>query len=107
MTVVVIGILIAYAETGALRKGPCWHTVVAFLQASQILPCASTTGTYDERQNAGDLRLIRSPDLRGALADYDDDREVSQCGWACRVIPAYRERIRSLTRNDRRERKGR
>ncbi len=87
----------AYWDSGTLRNGSYWHTVVAFFQASQIWPYVSTTRTYDEMQSAGDLRLIRSPDLRAALADYYDDSEVSQGGWIFGVIPEYRNRIRSIT----------
>jgi hypothetical protein len=88
---------IAYAETGALRNGSAWHTLVAFFHAGQIWPYASNTRTYTEMQNAGDLHLIRDPGLRAALGTYYDASEVSQGSWIFGEIPAYRARIRGLT----------
>jgi len=88
---------IAYAETGTLRDGSAWHTLVAFFHAGQIWPYASNTRTYTEMQNAGDLRLIRDPGLRAALGTYYDASEVSQGSWIFGEIPAYRARIRGLT----------
>jgi hypothetical protein len=88
---------ITYVETGALRNGSAWHTLVAFFHAGNIWPYASNTRTYVEMQNAGDLRLIRDSDLRAELATYYDASEVSQGSWIFGEIPAYRARIRGLT----------
>jgi len=88
---------ITYIETGAPRNGSAWHTIVAFFHAGQAWPYASNTRTYDEMQNAGDLRLIRDPALRAALATYYDASEVSQGAWIFGQLPEYRTRIRGLT----------
>lgn len=88
---------IEHAETGALRNGSAWHTLVAFYHAGQIWPYSSNTRTYDEMQSVGDLRLIRDAELRAALAKYYDTSEVSQGAWIFGEIPEYRTRIRGLT----------
>jgi len=88
---------IAHSEAGTLRNGSPWATVVAYYHASQIWPYVSNSRTYDEMQNAGDLRLIPRPDLRAALGSYYDESEVSQGAWIFGTIPDYRGHIRGLT----------
>ncbi|WP_412061320.1 hypothetical protein [Rubrivirga sp. IMCC45206] len=88
---------VAHVETGALRDGSPWATVVAYYHASQILPYASTRRTFDEMREAGDLRLVRDAALRAELGAYYNDTEVSQGGWLLQEVPAYRERVRGLT----------
>ena len=87
----------AHAVKGTLRDGSPWRTVVAYWHASQIWPYVSTTRTYDEMRNAGDLGLIRDPDLRAELTTYYSESEVSQGRWIFGLIPEYRTRIRGLT----------
>jgi hypothetical protein len=88
---------LAHAETGALRNGSAWATVVAYYHASQVYPYASTRRTFDEMREAGDLRLIRDEDFRAELGIYYSDSEVTQGGWLFQDLPVYRERIRGLT----------
>ncbi|MEJ2482120.1 MAG: hypothetical protein P8049_03130 [Gemmatimonadota bacterium] len=87
----------AHLVTGTMRDGSAWRTVVAYWHASQIWPYVSTTRTYDEMRNSGDLGLIRDPDLRAALATYYSESEVSQGRWIFGLIPEYRTQIRGLT----------
>jgi hypothetical protein len=87
----------AHAVHGTLRDGSPWRTVVAYWHASQIWPYVSTTRTWDEMRNAGDLGLIEDPGLRAALGTYYSESEVSQGRWIFGLIPAYRTRIRGLT----------
>jgi hypothetical protein len=86
-----------HAVDGTLREGSAWRTVVAYWHASQIWPYASTTRTWDEMRNAGDLGLVRDPELRAELAAYYSESEISQGRWIFGLIPEYRTRIRGLT----------
>ena len=88
---------VAHIETGALRNDSPWATVVAYYQASQILPYVSTKRTYDEMREAGDLRLIRDATLRAELGTYYDDSQVTQGTWIFQDVPTYREHVRGLT----------
>ena len=85
-----------FAESGKLRNGSAWETVLAFYQASQIWPYTTSNGTYQEMIAAGDLGLVSDSALRASLADYyvTGSRRLAR-----RVdpIPAYREEIRGLT----------
>ncbi len=87
----------AHAVHGTLRDGSAWRTVVAYWHASQIWPYVSTTRTWDEMRNAGDLGLIRDPYLRADLASYYSESEISQGRWIFGLIPEYRTRLRGLT----------
>lgn len=86
-----------HAVAGTMRDGSAWRTVVAYWHASQIWPYVSTTRTYDEMRNAGDLGLVRDADIRAALATYYSESEVSQGRWIFGLVPEYRTRIRGLT----------
>lgn len=87
----------AHAVDGRLRDGSAWRTFVAYWHASQIWPYVSTTRTWDEMRNAGDLGLIGDADLRATLASYYSESEISQGRWIFGLIPEYRTRIRGLT----------
>src|SRR5512147_3171270 len=45
----------AYAERGELVDGSKWRTVLAFYQASQMLPFRMADSTYRELVSSGDL----------------------------------------------------
>ena len=85
-----------FAENGKLRNGSAWETLLAYYQASQIWPYATSNGTYQELIAAGDLSLVSNSDLRGSLADYYVTGS-QRLARRVSVIPAYREEIRGLT----------
>ena len=85
-----------FAENGKLRNGSAWETLLAFYQASQIWPYATSNGTYQELIAAGDLGLVSDSGLRGSLADYYVTGS-QRLARRVSVIPAYREEIRGLT----------
>jgi hypothetical protein len=85
-----------FAENGKLRNGSAWETLLAFYQASQIWPYATSNGTYQELIAAGDLGLVSNSGLRGSLADYYVTGS-QRLARRVSVIPAYREEIRGLT----------
>jgi hypothetical protein len=49
----------AFAERGELADASPWKTVLAFYQASQMLPFSLDDTTYQELNSAGDPGLIR------------------------------------------------
>jgi hypothetical protein len=59
---------IAYGDEGRLDRGSRWRTVLAFYQASQLLPFRMDDTTYQELKSADGLRLIPDAGLRNALA---------------------------------------
>lgn len=85
-----------FAESGKLKDGSAWKTLLAFYQASQIWSYTTSDGTYRELIAAGDLGLVRNPGLRSALSDYyvTGGRRLARIAD---VIPAYREEVRGLT----------
>jgi hypothetical protein len=58
---------VAYAERGALAEGSPWKTVLAFYQASQMLPFSLDDTTYQELKSAGDLGLNHDANLLTSL----------------------------------------
>jgi hypothetical protein len=88
---------IANDETGKLVDGSEWKTVLAWYQASQILPFELSDTTYNEMRSGGDLALVADENLRKQLADY---YRLSGNGVTANILrhnPVYRPQIRGLT----------
>ena len=88
---------IAYAERGELAQGSPWRTVLAFYQASQLLPFFLDDTTYQELKSAGDLGLIRDGQLRSALAAYYVTGPLPSSPHLMRYNPEYRTLVRGQT----------
>ncbi len=89
---------IAYGESGTLVRGSKWDTVLAYYQASQIMPFVASDTTFEEMRSVGDLGLIADQNLRKQLADYYRlEGSSSPLGALLRQIPTYRSQIRGLT----------
>ena len=85
-----------YLETGVLKDGSNWKSLLAFFHASQYWTFSTKDTTYRELVSAGELRLIRDSELRTTIANYYIESERrAQILYAFR--PAYREALRSLT----------
>ena len=88
---------IRYAETGELVDGSAWKTLVAFYQASQLWPWATTNTTYQELRNGGELGLIKDESLRGALSKYYTEGTGDDADYILAFQPEYRKTVRGLT----------
>jgi hypothetical protein len=88
----------AYAETGQRVDDSNWKTVLAWYQASQLMPFELEDTTFLEMRDNGDLALIASEDLRKRLAEY---YRLTATGTLraniLRHDPAFRQQIRGLT----------
>lgn len=92
------GEAIAYGENGRLVDRSKWATVLAYYQASQIMPFVASDTTFEEMRSAGDLGLIADQNLRKELADYYRlEGGSSSLAATLRQNPAYRSQIRGLT----------
>lgn len=84
-------------ENGKRVDGSNWETVLAWYQASQILPFELADTTFNEMRSTGDLGLIADENLRKKLADY---YRLSGTGVEAMILnhdPVYRKQIRGLT----------
>lgn len=90
-------IAIAYADEGRLDGGSPWRTVLAFYQASQMLPFRMNDTTYQELKSAGDLGLIRDAQLRDALAEYYVTGPLAGSPHLLQYSPEYRTLVRGHT----------
>jgi hypothetical protein len=88
---------VAYADRGELAQGSRWKTVLAFYQASQLLPFRLEDTTYQELKSAGDLRLIRDDALRSALAAYYVTGPLPSSPHLLQYNPEYRNLVRGYT----------
>jgi len=89
---------IAHGENGTLAHGSRWDTVLAYYQASQLMPFVASDTTFEEMRSAGDLGLIANQKLRKELADYyGQEAGSSALGSILRQDPTYRSQIRGLT----------
>ena len=86
-----------WAEDGALAEGSEWQTVLAFVQASRILPYTPVDITYQEMLSAGELDLVRDADLRAALNEYFVSGTLTRAHYILRLNPEYRTHVRGLT----------
>jgi hypothetical protein len=88
---------IANGETGQLVDGSNWKTVLAWYQASQLMPFQLRDTTYTEMRDGGGLGLIDKETLRQQLANY---YQLAGTGITANILrhdPAYRGQIRGLT----------
>lgn len=88
---------IAYADEGRLVGGSPWRTVLAFYQASQMLPFRMDDTTYQELKSAGDLGLIRDAQLRNALAKYYVTGPLGGSPHLLQYNPEFRTLVRGYT----------
>lgn len=87
----------AYAERRGLVGGSRWRTVLAFYQASQMLPFRLADSTYQELVSSGDLGLIGDQELRTALAGYYVTGPAVTTDYILRYAPEYRTLVRGYT----------
>ena len=88
---------LAWFEDGTLADGSAWQTVLAFVQASRILPYSPVDTTYQEMRSAGQLGLVRDPALRAALTEYFVSGPLTRADYILRLNPEYRPHVRGLT----------
>ena len=88
---------IAYGETGQRVDGSNWKTLLAYYQASQVLPFELEDTTFVEMRDTGDLALITDEALRKRLATYYRLTGRGITGDILRHDPVYRMQIRGLT----------
>ena len=87
-----------FSETGQRVDGSSWKTVLAYYQASQIMPFELEDTSFLEMRDTGDLALITNEDLRNRLADYY--RLTSAGSIRANILrhdPEYRRQVRGLT----------
>ena len=86
------------ADRGTLVDGSDWKTVLAWYQASQLMPFELEDTTFVEMRDRGDLVLIADEKLRNRLADY---YHLTETGTIRANIlwhdPVYRQQIRGVT----------
>ncbi len=88
---------IAYGETGQRVAGSNWKTLLAYYQASQLLPFELEDTTFVEMRDTGELALIADETLRKRLATY---YRLTGRGVTASILhhdPVYRMQIRGLT----------
>ncbi len=88
---------LAWAENGTLADDSAWQTVVAFFQASRILPYSPVDITYQEMRSAGELSLVRDAALRASLTEYFVSGTLPRADYILKLNPAYRSHVRGLT----------
>jgi len=89
---------LAHADTGALTQGSAWKTVLAYYQAGQFYAYSREDSTFAEMRDAGDLGLIRDPQLRSKLAFYYASSANRMADIMINnLIPQYRQDVRSVT----------
>ena len=89
---------LAHADTGALVQGSAWKTVLAYYQAGQFYAYSREDSTFAEMRDAGDLGLIRDPQLRRQLAFYYASSANRMADIMINnLVPQYRQDIRSVT----------
>ena len=86
-----------WAENGKLANGSAWQTLLAFVQASRILPYSPVDSTYQEMRSAGELGLVRDTNLRTALTEYFVSGTYARADYILRLNPEYRSHVRGLT----------
>ena len=86
-----------FGESGQRVDGSNWKTVLAYYQASQIMPFQLEDTTFMEMRDSGDLALIADEKLRKRLADYYRLTGAGITASILRHDPVYRMQIRGLT----------
>jgi len=87
---------LTWAEDGTLAKGSSWQTVLAFVQASRILPYAPVDTTYQEMRSAGQMGLIRNAALRASLTEYFVSGTLARADYILKLNPEYRTHVRGV-----------
>ena len=88
---------IANGESGKRVDESNWKTVLAWYQASQLMPFEFESSTYSEMRDTDGLGLIADEGLRKRLAVY---YRLSGTGISANILrhdPVYRMQIRGLT----------
>jgi hypothetical protein len=88
---------IAFGESGQRMDGSNWKTVLAYYQASQLMPFELEDTVFTEMRDGGGLALINDEGLRKRLADY---YRISGTGITANILhhdPVYRMQVRGLT----------
>lgn len=88
---------LTWIEDGSLADGSAWKTVMAYFNASRILPYSPINTTYQEMRSAGQLGLVRDADLRTALTEYFDNSSHARADYILALNPEYRSHVRGLT----------
>ena len=88
---------ITHSENGTLVEGSNWKTLLAYYQASQLMPFELEDTTFLEMRDSGDLELIADERLRKRLADYYRLTGTGMIANILRHDPVYRMQIRGLT----------
>ncbi|HWU78320.1 MAG TPA: hypothetical protein VN043_17625 [Rhodanobacter sp.] len=86
-----------HGESGQRVEDSNWKTVLAYYQASQLMPFELEETTYSEMRDGGGLALVDDESLRKQLADY---YQLSGTGITAAILhhdPLYRMQIRGLT----------
>ena len=87
----------AYGETGKRPGDSDWQTILAYYQASQILPFELSSTTFDELRSDGDMSLITDENLRRHMSDYYRLSGNRITSMILHHNPVYRKQIRGLT----------
>lgn len=88
---------IASRESGQRVDESNWKTVLAYYQASQLLPFQLEDTTFMEMRDSGDLAMIADERLRKRLANY---HRLSGTGITANILhhdPVYRMQVRGMT----------
>lgn len=88
---------LSWAEDGKLVNESAWETVLAYYQASRILPYSPVDTTYQEMRSAGELGLVSDASLRAALTEYFVSGTFARADYITRFNPPYRAHVRGLT----------
>ena len=87
-----------FSETGKRVEGSNWKTLLAYYQASQLMPFELEDTTFLEMRDTGNLTLIRDEALRNRIAEYYGITSVGSIrANILRHDPEYRRQIRGLT----------
>lgn len=88
---------LTWVEDGTLVESSEWKTVMAFYNASRILPYTPLDTTYQEMRSSGQLGLLRDPKLRSALGMYFVISGAVRSDFIVKLNPEYRSHVRGLT----------
>jgi hypothetical protein len=87
-----------YSESGKRVDDSNWKTVLAYYQASQLMPFEMEDTTFLEMRDTGVLTLIKDEALRNRIAEYYRTTSVGSIrANILRHDPEYRRQIRGLT----------
>jgi hypothetical protein len=88
---------LTWVEDGTLAEGSAWTTVMAYFNASRILPYSPVNTTYQEMRSAGQLGLVHDASLRTSLTEYFDNSTHARADYILALNPEYRSHVRGLT----------